>query len=115
MAILIVADHANGVVNAAVLNVITAAVALGGDVDILVAGDNCAAAAGAVFKRAIGMRWRLVHPLHDAVSLVGEHLQGQKSAKSPPREASKKRLEKRRQKVRKRARNDPQNVKLFYF
>ena len=47
MAVLIVTDHADGAVNVAMLNVVTAAMALGGDVDMLVAGDNCAAAAQA--------------------------------------------------------------------
>ncbi len=50
MAVLIIADHADGAVNAAILNVVTAASGLGGDVDMLVAGDNCAAAAGAAAK-----------------------------------------------------------------
>ena len=47
MAVLIVTDHADGAVNVAMLNVVTAGMALGGDVDMLVAGDNCAAAAQA--------------------------------------------------------------------
>ena len=45
MSILIVAEHDNDNINAATLNAVTAANAIGGDIDILVAGHNCAAVA----------------------------------------------------------------------
>ena len=46
MSILVIAEHNNESLNAATLNVVTAAQAIGGDVDILVAGSNCGGAAG---------------------------------------------------------------------
>ena len=48
MSILILADHANGQLAAATLNTVTAATEIGGDIDILVAGD----ASGDVAKAA---------------------------------------------------------------
>ncbi len=45
MAVLVIADHANGVLVPATLNSVTAAAALGGDIDILVAGEGCDAVA----------------------------------------------------------------------
>lgn len=45
MAILILADHDNKTLNAATLNVVTAAQQLGGDITVLVAGDNANAVA----------------------------------------------------------------------
>lgn len=45
MSILIVAEHDNGSIKAATLNTVTAAKAIGGDITILVAGENCADAA----------------------------------------------------------------------
>jgi len=50
MGVLVVADHDNAALKAATLNAVTAAKALGGDVAILVAGHNCAAAAEAASK-----------------------------------------------------------------
>ena len=47
MSILVVVEHDNGRVNAATLNTISAAQAIGGDIDALVAGHNCAEAASA--------------------------------------------------------------------
>ena len=47
MSTLIVAEHDNTVLKPAVLNAMTAALAIGGDIDILVAGRQCAAAAKA--------------------------------------------------------------------
>lgn len=46
MSILVIAEHNNESLNAATLNVVTAAQALDGDIDILVAGSDCAGAAG---------------------------------------------------------------------
>jgi electron transfer flavoprotein alpha subunit len=45
MAILLLAEHDNASLKAATLNVVTAATAIGGDVHILVAGQNCRPAA----------------------------------------------------------------------
>ncbi len=47
MAILLLAEHDNASLKAATLNVVTAASAIGGDVHILVAGQNCRPAADA--------------------------------------------------------------------
>ena len=47
MSILVVVEHDNAAVNAATLNTIAAAQAIGGDIDALVAGHNCADAASA--------------------------------------------------------------------
>jgi len=47
MSILVLAEHDNDSVKAATLNVVAAAVAIGGDIAVLVAGSNCAAAAAA--------------------------------------------------------------------
>ena len=45
MPVLVIADHDNGAIGPATLNTVTAAAALGGDLHILVAGENCSAAA----------------------------------------------------------------------
>lgn len=45
MGILVVADHDNNSLKAATLNTIAAAQAIGGDVTVLIAGENCRAAA----------------------------------------------------------------------
>ncbi|MFD2228528.1 electron transfer flavoprotein subunit alpha/FixB family protein [Alkalimarinus sediminis] len=50
MSILVIADHENGGLKAATLNVVSAAKAIGGDVDLLVAGENCGSAAEAAAK-----------------------------------------------------------------
>ncbi len=49
---LVLADHDNAHVNAATLNAVTAAIKLGGDVDVLVAGSNAGSAAQAAAKIA---------------------------------------------------------------
>ncbi len=41
MSNLVIVEHDNNVVAAATLNAITAAQQIGGDIDLLVAGDNC--------------------------------------------------------------------------
>ena len=41
MSILVIAEHDNSALNVATLNSITAAQAIGGDIDILVAGEGC--------------------------------------------------------------------------
>jgi len=45
MAVLVIADHADGVLVPATLNTVSAAAAIGGDIDILVAGKGCDAVA----------------------------------------------------------------------
>ncbi len=52
MAILVIAEHDNASLKAATLNTITAATKLGADVDVLVAGNACAAVAAQVAKVA---------------------------------------------------------------
>jgi len=47
MTILVIAEHENGSLKEATLNTIGAAAQLGGDIDVLVAGSDCAAAADA--------------------------------------------------------------------
>ncbi|MFY9179560.1 MAG: FAD-binding protein [Venatoribacter sp.] len=52
MSILVIAEHDNASLKAATLNVVTAATKIGGDVNVLVAGSNCGAAAEAAAKIA---------------------------------------------------------------
>ena len=40
MAVLVIADHADGALVPATLNTVTAAAAIGGDIDVLVAGEG---------------------------------------------------------------------------
>ena len=47
MSILVIVEHDNGAVNAATLNTVAAAQAIGGDIDALVSGHNCSEAAEA--------------------------------------------------------------------
>ncbi|ASP39802.1 electron transfer flavoprotein subunit alpha [Bacterioplanes sanyensis] len=50
MAILVIAEHDNATLKGATLNTITAAKAIGGDIDVLVAGSGCGAVAEAAAK-----------------------------------------------------------------
>ncbi|MBN8431652.1 FAD-binding protein [Microbulbifer salipaludis] len=50
MSILVIAEHDNAELKGATLNTIAAAKAIGGDIDVLVAGSGCAAAAEAAAK-----------------------------------------------------------------
>ncbi len=50
MANLVIVEHDNNEVAAATLHAVTAAAQIGGDIDLLVAGENCAAAAEAAAK-----------------------------------------------------------------
>jgi electron transfer flavoprotein alpha subunit len=50
MSILVIADHDNGSIKPVTLNVLNAAKAIGGDIDVLVAGEGCGAAAEAAAK-----------------------------------------------------------------
>ena len=52
MATLIIAEHDNASIKGATLNIVTAAVKIGGDVHLLVAGQGCQAAADAAAKIA---------------------------------------------------------------
>ncbi len=52
MSVLVIAEHDNTVLKGATLNTITAAAQVGGDIDVLVAGENCAAVADAAAKVA---------------------------------------------------------------
>jgi len=50
MSILLIADHDNGSIKPVTLNVLSAAKQIGGDIDVLVAGEGCGAAADAAAK-----------------------------------------------------------------
>ena len=52
MTALVIAEHDNASIKAATLNTVTAALACGGDVHVLVAGEGAAAAAEAASKIA---------------------------------------------------------------
>ncbi|MDB5820771.1 MAG: fixB [Rhizobacter sp.] len=52
MAVLVIAEHDNQTIKGATLNTVTAALACGGDVHVLVAGAGCAAAAAAAAQVA---------------------------------------------------------------
>jgi electron transfer flavoprotein alpha subunit len=52
MRILVIAEHDNAGLKAATLNAVTAATKIGGEIDVLVAGANCAAVAAAAAKVA---------------------------------------------------------------
>jgi electron transfer flavoprotein alpha subunit len=52
MSILLVAEHDNAAIKSVTLNTVAAASAIGGDIDILVAGSNCGGAAEAAAKIA---------------------------------------------------------------
>jgi electron transfer flavoprotein alpha subunit len=52
MSILVIAEHDNTVIKASTLNTIAAAQAIGGDIDLLVAGSGCGAAAEAAARLA---------------------------------------------------------------
>ena len=52
MAILVIAEHDNATLKGATLNTITAATKIGGDIEVLVAGSGCGAAAEAAAKVA---------------------------------------------------------------
>jgi len=52
MSILVIAEHDNATIKSATLNTVTAALAIGGDVSVLVAGSNCQGAAEQAAKIA---------------------------------------------------------------
>jgi electron transfer flavoprotein alpha subunit len=76
MSTLVVAEHDNSSLSPATLNTVTAAQALGGDIDVLVAGEACSGAASAA-QAVAGVRKVLVadnaayaHQLAENVSLL---------------------------------------------
>ena len=76
MSTLVIAEHDNSNLRAATLNAVTAAQALGGDVDVLVAGANCgsaaeaAAAVAGVGKVLVADNAAYEHQLAENVSLL---------------------------------------------
>ena len=52
MTILVIAEHDNAQLKSSTLNALTAAQAIGGDIDVLVAGFNCQGAAKAASEVA---------------------------------------------------------------
>ena len=52
MALLVIAEHDSGALKAATLNTITAAASIGGDIHVLIAGQDCAGAAQAAARVA---------------------------------------------------------------
>jgi len=76
MSILVIAEHDNATLKAATLNVVAAAKAIGGDIDVLVAGSACGAAAEAaakvegVTKVLVADNAAYAHQLAENVSLL---------------------------------------------
>ena len=76
MSILIVAEHDNSSIKSATLNTVTAAAAIGGDITVLVAGENCNDAAQAaaqiagVSKVLVADNAAYAHQLAENVSLL---------------------------------------------
>ena len=95
MSTLVIAEHDNGSLKAATLNAVTAAQALGADIDILVAGENCggageaAAAVAGVGKVLVADNAAYGHQLAENVSLlIAARVPGRGNAgcgRSPPR------------------------------
>jgi electron transfer flavoprotein alpha subunit len=76
MSVLVLAEHDNKELNPAVLNAVTAAKALGEDVDLLVLGKDCAGVAEAA-ARVEGVA--RVHPICLAATLPSLAKQGRAS------------------------------------
>ena len=82
MSILVIAEHDNSVINGATLNTISAAKAIGGDIDLLVAGEACGAAAEAAAKIEgvtkvlvaddAAYKYQLAEPMGDLVAELGK-------------------------------------------
>lgn len=76
MSILVIAEHDNASLNGATLNVVAAAKAIGGDIEVLVAGSDCAAAGEAaakvdgVAKVLVADNAAFAHQLAENVSLL---------------------------------------------
>lgn len=81
MSILLIAEHDNAALNVATLNVVTAAKEIGGDIDILVAGEGCGAVAEAAAKIAginkvivadnVAYTYQIAEPMGDLVAELG--------------------------------------------
>lgn len=76
MSILVIAEHDNKQLKPATLNTVAAAVKLGGDIDVLVAGKNCQAVADQA-KQVVGVKKVLIadqaayeHQLAENISLL---------------------------------------------
>lgn len=82
MAILVVAEHDNGELKAANANVLTAAAAIGGDITVLVVGDNCAAVAaaaaelGGVKKVLVAEAAHYAHGLAEPLAILLQSMSG---------------------------------------
>jgi len=82
MSILVIAEHDNNTINGATLNTISAAKAIGGDIDLLVAGESCGAAAEAAAKIEgvakvlvaddATYKYQLAEPMGDLVAELGK-------------------------------------------
>jgi electron transfer flavoprotein alpha subunit len=70
MAILVIAEHDNQSLKGGTLNTIAAARAIGGDIDVLVAGHDCGAAAAAAAKIAGVAKVRVADAPHYAEQLA---------------------------------------------
>jgi electron transfer flavoprotein alpha subunit len=70
MAILVIAEHDNAALKPAVLNTISAAAKIGGDIDVLVAGHQCASAAKQAAAVAGVKRVRVADAAHYAHGLA---------------------------------------------
>jgi electron transfer flavoprotein alpha subunit len=66
MSILVIAEHDNAALKAATLNTVAAAAKIGGEVHVLVAGSNCAAAAQAAAQLAGVAKVKLADAAHYA-------------------------------------------------
>ena len=82
MSTLVIAEHDNNTINGATLNTISAAKAIGGDIDLLVAGESCGAAAEAAAKIEgvskvlvaddATYKYQLAEPMGDLVAELGK-------------------------------------------
>lgn len=73
MSILVLAEHDNHTLNTATLNAVAAAAAIGGDIDVLVAGENCAAVAEAA-ANAAGVNKALVADNSTCANQLAENI-----------------------------------------
>ncbi|MBM3545929.1 MAG: electron transfer flavoprotein subunit alpha/FixB family protein [Alphaproteobacteria bacterium] len=73
MSVLVLAEHDNASLKAATLNAVTAAAKIGGDVEVLVAGQNCDAAAQAASNVA-GVKKVLVADSAEYANALAENL-----------------------------------------
>jgi len=73
MSVLVIAEHDNADLKPATLAVVTAATALGGDVDILVAGSGCASV-GAAAAKVAGVAKVLVADAPEYAHMLGESM-----------------------------------------